>query len=66
METVKELQVKRLICCCCGKSTRGRQWHNRDKGYGLCLKCHDWISTKETKEEMDSCYGVKGVHCGME
>jgi hypothetical protein len=28
-----------LLCSCCGAETRGRQWHNRDTGYGLCVSC---------------------------
>jgi len=53
------------ICCCCGKYTKGKQWWNRDKGYGLCLSCYKWISTRETPEYMKDCYGVKGVHCAI-
>jgi hypothetical protein len=25
--------VRTLTCCCCGESTRGRQWWNRDTGF---------------------------------
>lgn len=28
-----------LLCCCCGSPTTGRQWWNRDDGYGLCPDC---------------------------
>src|SRR5690554_239123 len=31
--------IQRLRCACCGDMTRGRQWHNRDKGFGLCPRC---------------------------
>ena len=51
-----------LTCCCCGEYTKGRQWHNRDTGYGLCAKCADWIATRETPENMLSYYGECGVH----
>lgn len=59
METDK---VVRLICCCCGAVTTGRQWHNRDTGFGLCGSCAISIKNKETAEEMRSNYGVDGVH----
>lgn len=48
-----------LVCCCCGNCTKGRQWHNRDEGYGLCDSCaaHDPDAT--------SMAGVKGWHRGV-
>lgn len=58
--------IKSLTCCCCGQETQGRQWWNRDNGYGLCEKCADIISHKEDAEEMRSCYGTKGVHYYVE
>lgn len=63
--------VRRLTCSCCGEGTRGRQWWNRDTGYGLCVKCADWIKTrKEGKyydaDEFRRSYGEKGVHWGIE
>lgn len=51
-----------LTCCCCGDETKGRQWHNRDTGFGLCDKCADWISRRESETHMRSNYGVKGTH----
>jgi hypothetical protein len=53
-----------LTCACCSDSTRGRQWHNRDTGYGICSKCVEWLTTtrKTASEEMASLYGVAGVH----
>lgn len=56
--------VLRLSCCCCGEQTRGRQWYNRDTGYGLCVRCADWIPAqgKTSPEEMISCYGHRGIH----
>jgi hypothetical protein len=55
-------KVRNLTCCCCGARTRGRQWYNRDTGYGLCPKCADWVAGRESAEEMRSCYGVRGTH----
>jgi len=56
-----------MTCCCCGNRTSGKQWFNRDKGYGLCKKCLTWIKAKgdESPEEIEKSYGVEGVHCGI-
>lgn len=54
--------IQHLICCCCGAETRGRQWHNRDTGYGLCDRCIDLCRRKMTAADMQSCYGIRGVH----
>lgn len=60
--------LKSLTCCCCGRRTVGRQWFNRDNGFGLCADCAEWIESKgkETPEEMKDYYGVKGVHYAIE
>ena len=54
--------IEELTCCCCGKDTHGRQWWNRDFGYGLCCDCADRIEKKEDEESMKTFYGIKGVH----
>ncbi len=54
--------IKTLICSCCGNPTKGRQWYNRDNGFGICQLCAELISDDETEEEMKECYGEKGVH----
>ena len=61
--------IRRLVCCCCGAETRGRQWHNRDTGFGLCPRCADWISTRRpfggepcSEAEMERLYGRRGEH----
>jgi len=52
-----------LICACCGKYTKGKQWWNQDKGYGLCPECGDWILSRgETVEEMEFTYGKRGIY----
>ena len=63
--------IKRLTCCCCGTGTRGRQWHNRDTGYGLCESCADWIRTRQDGKHYDAaeferCYGRKGEHYAVD
>lgn len=54
--------TRRLTCCCCGATTIGRQWHNRDTGYGLCTNCIDLCSRGESADSMRSNYGDRGVH----
>jgi len=53
------------ICSCCGQYTKGKQWFNQDKGYGLCKKCYDWIAEKESPDYIRSCYGEKGINCAI-
>jgi hypothetical protein len=57
-------QLARLECGCCGASTRGRQWWNRDTGYGICGTCAAWIAARAhyDQEAFTRCYGEKGVH----
>lgn len=66
VEFVKETPILSLTCACCGNGTRGRQWWNRDTGYGLCPRCAAWIETRETPEAMQECYGRKGYHYAIE
>lgn len=54
-----------LACCCCGSDTEGRQWHNRDTGYGLCEHCIDHATTGMSTEEVESAYGKYGIHYGI-
>ncbi|RMF14659.1 MAG: hypothetical protein D6757_05905 [Alphaproteobacteria bacterium] len=51
-----------LECCCCGQPTLGRQWWNRDTGYGLCARCGDEIIAREGAEEAQKMAGERGVH----
>jgi hypothetical protein len=61
MRIIKDKPVT-LLCSSCAGETTGRQWYNRDKGYGLCPRCAERISSIETPEYMRSCYGVEGVN----
>lgn len=60
--------IKTLICCCCGQSTKGRQWWNRDTGYGLCNNCIECCKEKRDEDgsEFKSCYGINGIHYNLE
>lgn len=58
--------VRWLLCSCCGGETRGRQWHNRDTGYGLCPSCIEQCSRRVTPEDFRRCYGEQGIHFDTE
>lgn len=47
--------VRNLVCCCCGDRCRGRQWWNRDTGFGVCVRC--WQQNPDER-----LYGKPGVH----
>lgn len=53
-----------LICCCCGSGCIGRQWWNRDTGYGICVPCaNQWeTNPKVGPDELKQSCGVRGVH----
>lgn len=55
--------VRTLICACCGE-TAGiwRQWHNRDRGFGVCGRCIARIADRESPAEIRMRYGIPGVH----
>ena len=46
-----------LVCCCCGQDTKGRQWFNQDRGYGVCHECGAEHYATDT-----SAVGKRGVH----
>lgn len=58
--------IRSLICCCCGSETKGRQWWNRDTGYGLCVGCIDLCAKGVKIGEKTSSYGVRGLHFDVE
>jgi len=58
----RDARVRRLICSCCGAETHGRQWHNRDTGYGLCEACDLRVQEKMTAAEHQRCYGIRGLN----
>lgn len=64
--------LKDLRCCICGDPTRGRQWHNRNTGYGICTSCADgpalrgFASAEETTAGMLRLYGVRGIHYAVD
>ena len=54
-------RIRNLICCCCGAGLKGRQWHDRDTGYGLCDGCIDFCEARGNNPT----YGIEGVHYGI-
>lgn len=52
-----------LTCCCCGKSTKGRQWWNRDSGFGICPSCVDWQRKRGMDDDEERfLFGKEGFH----
>ena len=58
--------IEDLTCCCCSNDCRGRQWWNRDTGYGLCTDCANRIKKSEDEDYMKECYGIEGKHYNVE
>lgn len=69
-EHKKEIEsTKKIVfleCCVCGNETRGRQWSNRDTGYGVCERCAaeelETISTDKDMKNFVRMYGYTGLH----
>ncbi|MPQ56255.1 hypothetical protein [Duganella sp. FT27W] len=56
-------KVQQLTCACCGSYHKGRQWWNRDDGYGLCNDCiDDCVTDPMDFLEAGASYGVPGYH----
>lgn len=55
--------TKDKTCSCCGGyAGKFQQWHNRDTGYGICVKCSDWMAERWPSENQANLYGQAGVH----
>lgn len=65
MEKERAKPIRELGCCCCGSSTRGRQWWNRDTGYGICVECLEFCGVAPGDNYAES-YGYRGVHFAVE
>ena len=55
-----------LSCACCGEYCRGKQWWNRDDGYGVCAQCFREEVARSGQIEAERLYGVPGVHHSIE
>lgn len=56
------IPTRRLQCACCGASVLGRQWWNRDKGFGVCQRCAKETIQREGEEATVRLYGRRGEH----
>lgn len=54
----KTAPLEHLTCACCGSGTRGRQWWNRDEGFGLCVNCIDFCASEDFRLN----YGDRGIN----
>lgn len=55
--------IRRTTCCVCGMwSGQWRQHYNRDNGYGICANCVKEQRQLETKEAVETSYGLPGIH----
>lgn len=61
LATMRAAPVRTLHCACCSSETRGRQWWNRDTGFGLCSACAVWIGSRWPADLAPN-YGVEGIH----
>lgn len=59
---MNEQRIRNLECCCCGARTRGRQWWNRDTGYGLCNACIGFCKADVMYFTTHPDYGTRGKH----
>lgn len=60
---------KRLTCSCCGETALGRQHWNQDTGYGLCVKCVTYTTSRprfEGEDELRKCHGKRGYNFATE
>lgn len=55
-------QPEELFCSCCGACTTGRQYWNRDEGYGLCKTCMKSVLPKLGFKDFTRNYGTIGFH----
>lgn len=56
-------RLETLICCCCGRYTKGRQWWNRDTGYGLCDDCIESNGVQDVPMGQETGgFGIRGFH----
>lgn len=62
-DTDKPVKGTYLRCCCCGGGTRGRQWWNRDIGFGLCDDCIAFVGVADVAVgDTAQSYGIRGQH----
>jgi len=62
------MKTRNMTCCVCGANAgRWQQHWNRDTGYGVCVRCIEWLRERKTSEtEIADLYGKDGVNWGCE
>lgn len=55
-------RIRKMDCCICGIRCFGRQWWNRDTGFGICPRCAEYEETKISPKEHEELYGKPNVH----
>jgi len=58
--------IRTMTCACCGCRTKGRQWFNQDKGFGLCARCARWIEGRHGLAYVEDAYGKTGIHHSLD
>lgn len=61
----ESVPLSTLRCPCCGAPSKGRQWWNRDTGYGICNdpKCWELNEISDVALlEKSMGFGVRGYH----
>ena len=70
-EGCEEPKVRTLRCAVCDGEARGRQWTNRDLGYGVCVRCADANTARYGEgdphgslagDDTHALFGIRGYH----
>lgn len=62
--------VRYMECSCCGSEAgKWLQFHNRDTGYGICVRCVERIRERNKErpndvEDIERNHGTEGIHWG--
>lgn len=59
------MSLANLICNCCGQYIKGKQWWNRDEGYGICKSCGEEQADRYGLAQVELDNGKKGIHWGV-
>lgn len=59
---MKKPYMTKKTCSVCGCITKGVQWYNRDKGYGICPKCAFMIYPHTDPNDFESSYGKADIN----
>jgi hypothetical protein len=60
--------MRALTCAVCGESAGTWKQHwNRDTGFGVCMKCVQWLrdTNRESEATIENLYGFEGINWGI-